>query len=241
MVKSTAVKAVSLVCICSMLCACNASPAVSSEPSVSSQTSSVSSDAQTAEAAASTSDGTTAPLPGTDEAEQPEYNFIPVLTEDDIEYMGIPYKDLTAEQFIQLWAQCTRECNVQRLYVIMYDNNHYTDKLTGEPLENTELISEKFLRENSQQLLAWASRGFMPYRYSDVELVEIDEAPEGYYDNNNGEELYYSIHYKDIGYYYDYGKNGGNTDDRWITLKKINGYWKIGVMMSTSPPFLPVS
>lgn len=51
-----------------------------------------------------------------------EYNFICYLTEEDIDYMGKymgkPYKDLTSEETVQLWAQCTREMNTQRLYLI---------------------------------------------------------------------------------------------------------------------------
>lgn len=173
---------------------------------------------------------------GPQENDETEYNFVPVLTEDEIEYMGIPYKDLTADQFIQLWAQCTRECNVQRLYVITYDNNSYTDE-NGEPIEDTRSLSEQFCRENAQQLLVWAGRGIMPYRFADVELVELEDAPAGYYSNDNGEELHYAITYRNIGSYYDYGAADSGVTTSWITLKKINGYWKMGIMMSSSPYF----
>lgn len=244
MIKNAIVKTVFLACACLMLCACNAIT-VSVDSSVTSERSDIlRSDDSVATQKTSSATVLTTISATPAETDEPQNNeledsFVPVLTEDDIEYMGIPYKDLTADQFIQLWAQCTRECNVQRLYVITYDNNRYTDEFTGEPIGNAELKSEQYLRESMQQLLVWASKGFMPYRYSNVGLIELDEAPDGYYDSNNGEELYYAIRYKDIGYYYDYGKTGGYTDDNWITLKKINGYWKIGIQRSSSPPFLP--
>lgn len=51
-----------------------------------------------------------------------ELNFYPILTEEDIEYHGIPYKDLTKDQFIQMFGQATKENNLQKLYVLYYDN-----------------------------------------------------------------------------------------------------------------------
>lgn len=81
----------------------------------------------------------------------------------------------------------------------------------------------------------------MPYRYDDVELIEDDFAPEGYYENSNAEVLHYIIRYKDIGYYYDYGAAECYTFNRWIQVKKINGYWKIGIQFSSGPsPFWQV-
>lgn len=161
--------------------------------------------------------------------DEPEYNFTPVLTEDDIEYMGIPYKDLDAEQFIQLWAQCTRECNVQRLYVISYGNYDY-DERGSEEKEN--------VKEAMEQLLHLELIGRMLFGYYDVELHELEDAPEGYYDDaeNKGGELHYLITYKSIMY-----ENGSvfveGNEERWITLKKIDGYWKIGIQLASSPYF----
>lgn len=161
--------------------------------------------------------------------DEPEYNFTPVLTEDDIEYMGIPYKDLTAQQFIQLWAQCTRECNVQRLYVISYGNYDY-DERGSEEKEN--------VKEAMEQLLHLELIGRMLFGYYDVELHELEDAPEGYYNDaeNKDGELHYLITYKSIMY-----ENGSvfaeGNEERWITLKKIDGYWKIGVQLASSPYF----
>lgn len=163
------------------------------------------------------------------QTDEPEYNFTPVLTEDDIEYMGIPYKDLTAEQFIQLWAQCTRECNVQRLYVISYGNYDY-DELDSEEKEN--------VKEAMEQLLHLELIGRMLFGYYDVELHELEDAPEGYYDNaeNKDGELHYLIAYKSIMY-----ENGSvfaeGNEERWITLKKVDGYWRIGIQFASSPYF----
>ena len=223
MSKNTA-KAALLVCMCAILCACSAPPAVSGDsPATSAQPNIPQSETTTTQqtSVATTQSTTTAtPEPDEPQSAEPEHTFVPVLTEDDIEYMGIPYKDLTLEQFIQLWAQSTRECNLQRLYVITYDN--------ANPEDN-------FLQEEMQRQLIWASRGFMPYRYDDVELIEDDFAPEGYYENSNAEVLHYIIRYKDIGYYYDYGAAECYTFNRWIQVKKINGYWKIGIQFSSGP------
>lgn len=223
-------KAALLACMCAILCACSAPPAVSGDSHATSaqpdMPQSENTTTQQTSAATAQSTTTTAPEPDEPQAADPEYNFVSVLTEDDIEYMGIPYKDLTLEQFIQLWAQSTRECNLQRLYVITYDN--------ANPKDN-------FLQEEMQRQLEWASRGFMPYRYDAVELIEDDLAPEGYYDNSNAEELCYIIRYKDIGFYYDYGADECHTEESWIKIRKINGYWKIGIQFSSGPsPFWQV-
>lgn len=165
----------------------------------------------------------------TDEA---EYNFTPVLTEDDIEYMGIPYKELTADRFIQLWAQCTRECNVQRLYVISYGNCNY-DELGSEEKEKR---SEEDVKEYMEQLLHLELIGRMLFGYYDVELHELEDAPEGYYDDveNKDGELHYLITYKSMMY-----ENGSvfaeGNEERWITLKKVGGYWKIGIQFASDP------
>ena len=223
-------KAALLMCICAILCACSAPPAVSGDsPATSAQPDIPQSEnTTTQQISAATVQTTTTATPEPDEPQsaEPEYTFVPVLTEDDIEYMGVPYKDLTLEQFIQLWAQSTRECNLQRLYVITYDN--------ANPKDN-------FLQEEMQRQLVWASRGAMPYRYDEVELIEDDLAPEGYYENSDAEVLHYIIRYKDIGYYYDYGAAECYTFTRWIQVKKINGYWKIGIQFSSGPsPFWQV-
>ncbi|MCM1297948.1 MAG: hypothetical protein NC203_01640 [Firmicutes bacterium] len=160
-----------------------------------------------------------------------EFNFASVLTEDDIEYMGIPYSELTQEQFIQLWAQATRECNVQRLYNLYYSNRSYDESLSGAEVKR---LSDSDVREWLQTLLALELNGRMLFGYYDVELHEIDDAPKGYYDNKETEELRYTISYKSKMY-----ENGELTYEgdeiRWIDLKKINGYWKIGVWFSSSP------
>lgn len=159
-----------------------------------------------------------------------DFYFAPVITEDDIEYMGIPYKDLTQEQFIQLWAQCTRECNVQRLYNLYYSNQSYDNTFSEE--ERAKLSNED-VRDWLQTLLKLELKGRMLHGYHDVELHEIEDAPEGYYDNKETEELRYIITYKSK--MYEQGKlSYEGSDIRWITLKKINGYWKIGLSFSSS-------
>lgn len=244
MANNTVTKAILVVCMSAMLCACSGSPTVSGDSDIASEQPDISQSTSSITAQTTTSgvisDTTTQPTINSEPDEavigKSDIDFVPVLTEDDLEYMGIPYKDLTVEQFIRMWAQATRECNFQRLYVITYYNCAYSDE-TGETIEQQ---SEQFLKENIQQQIAWACNGFMPYRYSDVELLEDSQAPEGYYDNADGEELCYVLQHRDIGYYPDYDHESV-IDTRWITLKKINGYWKIGVMMSSSPPaiFLP--
>ncbi len=156
-----------------------------------------------------------------------EYNFIPVLNEDDIDYMGKPYKDLTADEFIQLWAQCEREYNVQRLYVISYDNNLNAD-------ERDKTLIKEFMETN----LCYQLNGSMLNGCYDAELHELEDAPEGYYDNEDG-ELHYCVTYRNIrnigGMIQEY------SDESWITLKKIDGYWKIGIMRNSSPYFFDTS
>lgn len=151
-----------------------------------------------------------------------DFNFTPVLTEDDIEYMGIPYKELTPEQFVQLWAQCTRECNIQRLYVITCENDD----------ESADIISRKKTAETD---LAGELVGHMPYCFYDVELHEYDTAPEGYYDNENAEELHYSISFRNV-WYDQNGIVSDRKDNLWITLIKKDGYWKMRSIAS-SPYF----
>ena len=160
-----------------------------------------------------------------------DFYFAPVITEDDIEYMGIPYKDLTQEQFIQLWAQCTRECNVQRLYNLYYPGERHAALIDEEILLPN---SEEDVKEWMEWLLCFELEGRMLHGFYDVELHEMEDAPEGYYDNKETEELRYIITFKSRFYYN--GELGGEIDDMaWIWLKKINGYWKIGFNMSSSP------
>lgn len=92
-------------------------------------------------------------------------NFIPVLIEDDIDYMGKPYRDLTAEEFIQLWAQSRREYNVQRLYVMSYDNT-----VNGED-------EKSVIKEDMETILYMEYIGRMMCGYYDVELRELEDAP----------------------------------------------------------------
>lgn len=160
-----------------------------------------------------------------------DFNFTPILAEDDIEYMGIPYKELTQEQFIQLWAQASRECNVQRLYNLYYSNRNYDETLSD---EEKAKLSDEDIKDWMQMLLALELQGRMLHGYYDVELHEIEDAPEGYYDNRETEELRYIITYKNK--MYEQGElNYEGNEIRWITLKKINGYWKIGLSFSSSP------
>ena len=225
MSKNTA-KAALLACMCTILCACSAPPAVSGDsPATSAQPDIPQSESTTSQAASTTTAQTTTttpPEPDEPQAAEPEYTFVPVLTEDDIEYMGIPYKDLTLEQFIQLWAQSKRECNLQRLYVITYNNDMSED--------------DNYVLDCMKQQLVWASKGFMPCLCDDVELIKDNHAPEGYYDDSDTEAHCYIIYYKDIGYYYNYGAVESETFMRWVELKKVNGYWKIGMLRSSSPP-----
>ena len=76
----------------------------------------------------------------------------------------------------------------------------------------------------------------MPCLCDDVELIEDDRVPEGYYDDNDTEAHCYIIYYKDVGYHYNYGAVESETFIRWVELKKVNGYWKIGMLRSSSPP-----
>lgn len=238
MSKNKALRAVFVVCICSMLCACNTPPATSGD-SGSTEFTAESTTAQAADSTASSASQTSDSVPEASGSNSfPEFDFVPVLTEDDIEYMGIPYRELTAEQFIQLWAQCTREYNVQRLYLITYDNSSYTDELTGETVAPTELQSEQLRKELVRQMLGGEWQGRMLSMYSDVELHECEDAPDGYYDNASGEEeLHYCITYNNTRY--ESGITGTESNTSWITLKKINGCWKIGAMKASSPYFLP--
>lgn len=162
------------------------------------------------------------------------YNFTPILSENDIDYMGIPYGELTADQFIQLWAQCTQECNVQRLYAISYCNYSYEDTPDREEKE------KHALKEYAENLLHLELIGRMLFCYSDVELIEIEDAPEGYYDIENDvkntEELHYVI--TCIRTVYEQGEKIDEvSEENRITLKKINGFWKIGIQFSSSPYF----
>lgn len=147
--------------------------------------------------------------------------------------MGIPYKELTQEQFIQLWAQATRECNVQRLYTLYYSNRSYEETLSD---EEKAKLSHEDIKDWMQMLLALELQGRLLHGYYDVELHEIEDAPEGYYDNRETEELHYIITYKSKMYEQrELGYEGNEI--RWITLKKINGYWKIGLSFASSPYF----
>lgn len=163
-----------------------------------------------------------------------ETNFTPILTEDDIEYLGKPYKDLTVDEFIQLWAQSTRESNAQRLYVLLYYNGILDDSLSD---EEKEVICEEECKWHAKQILWMELYGRVLFGYYDVELHELEDAPDGYYENvNDDSELHYMISYKSI--MYENGEiNYEGEDLRWITLKKENGYWKIGIQFSSSPYF----
>jgi hypothetical protein len=245
MAKKSLVKTVFLACTCSMLCSCNTAPSVSLDlvtsemPNILQSESTA--DQATGAAAVLTTIEATHDVTSETQDNEPEYDFVPVLSEEDIEYMGIPYKDLTADQFIQLWAQCETEDNVQRLYVISYNNCSYTDELTGEPIEPTELETEQLLKEFAIQNLIMELMGRMESRISNVVLIKDEYAPDGYYDSDDSIEHYYRISYtKDWS---DLGNSSNSEVICWITLKKISGYWKIGITKASSPPaiFLPES
>ena len=87
-----------------------------------------------------------------------DFYFAPVITEDDIEYMGIPYKDLTQEQFIQLWAQCTRECNVQRLYNLYYPGERHAAWLE-EAISFTSKADFIITGNSAEKLMTWLGYG----------------------------------------------------------------------------------
>ena len=214
-------KAALLICMCAMLCACGTAPAIS-DSAASDMPQSESTTVQTTTTATQTTTTTTTATTTSAKPDEPEYPFVSVLTEDDIEYMGIPYKDLTIEQFIQLWAQCTRETNVQRLYVITYNNDNSTKELYDRWFVNHLMGAEEM--------------GYMLFMYHDVELFEVEDAPEGYYDGDESEPHFYLIEFRRV--WVGQGTRGEEYESRWIQLKKINGYWKIGSSHSSSPPFL---
>ena len=83
--------------------------------------------------------------------------------------------------------------------------------------------------------------GRMESRISNVVLIKDEYAPDGYYDSDDSIEHYYRISYtKDWS---DLGNSSNSEVICWITLKKISGYWKIGITKASSPPaiFLPES
>lgn len=174
-----------------------------------------------------------------------ELNFYPILTEDDIEYHGIPYKDLTKEQFIQMFGQCTKENNLQKLYVLYYDNTHHNNfGMTEEEIAERE---KKFIISQLKQSEMHSLSGCMWNVFENPELQEcVSEegtvfdysVPEGYYDYSDDEDV--EKVYAMIADYKMY--TDGELmeefprDTRWVTLKRTNGYWKIGLSFSTSPP-----
>ncbi len=145
------------------------------------------------------------------------YSFLPILNEDDIDYMGIPYKDLTPEQVIQMWAQCTRERNWQKRYVI-----------------------EKYMYENAddymEQDIIFDAQGGLNGCYYDVEIS--DWYPEG--NAENAKRLYFRINSRIVFYSYlsdndDHVQLEQTDLIQCVELEKIDGYWRI-VGISTSGP-----
>lgn len=134
-----------------------------------------------------------------------EFTFLPIISEEEMDYMGIPYKDLTPEQVIQMWAQCTRERNWQKMYHIeKYENYSSQDSYRFE-----QSISDMF--------------GRLLQCYYDVEVSEKAS-------RENGEVLYYSIEARVV--YYDSEKeNDILVEDpslsQCVVMKKIDGYWRI--------------
>mgnify|MGYP003288865483 CR=1 FL=1 len=209
--------------ICSVsLCGCSESgqqSAVSEENVSKTETSSVVDSDVSSVTETESSDTESAPEVGND-SEKPdgqEYHFLPILNEDDIDYMGIPYKDLTPEQVIQMWAQCTRERNWQKRYVI-----------------------EKYMYENAddymEQYIIFDTQGGLNGCYYDVEIS--DWYPEG--NAENAKRLYFRINSRIV--YYSYLSDNDDhvqleqTDlVQCVELEKIDGYWRI-VGVSTSGP-----
>ncbi len=158
---------------------------------------------------------------------QTNYNFTSVLENEDIEYRGIPYKELDAEEFIQLWAQSTRECNVQRLYTLSYCDCGDTENMTEEEKDGHR-------KSYAETLLRLELEGRLLSGCYDVKLLEIEDAPEGYYKKelSEGDELRYCITY--VSRMYEDGEiSYEGNETRYIALKKIGGYWKIGINQGT--------
>lgn len=151
-----------------------------------------------------------------------DLDFYPILSEKDIEYKGIPYKDLTKEQFIEMWGQCTRENNLQKMYVLTYGDDEQ-------------------IKEWMRILDIKAHYGDFQFIYDNPVLTECDDAPEGYYDYADGEDVeekVYMMTFDNLVYLNGVlDENFSQPQDiRWISLKKVDGYWKIYMMFSTTPP-----
>lgn len=224
-----------LAAICLSICACSASNIMPYEKNDTRDNTNVTAtESEKVVQAETESDPETLGNIADTENSQKLYNFTPILSENDIDYMGIPYGELTVEQFIQLWAQCTQECNVQRLYAISYCNYSDNDISSSEETENHAL------KEYAETLLHLELIGRILFCYSDVELIELEDAPEGYYDRKNDikytKELHYLITCKRT--VYEQGEKIDEfNEENWITLKKVNGFWKIGIQFSSSPYF----
>ncbi|MCM1298907.1 MAG: hypothetical protein NC203_06395 [Firmicutes bacterium] len=200
--------------------------------------------------AANTAEEYKAPLSEKDYLLLDRCGIYPAITEEDIEYMGIPYKDLTLDQFIQMWGQCSREGNVHKQYFLYY-NNGGSQGLTEEDRRkyDEEQIKEQMVQKALNMLVGncWIT-------YHNVKLEElpqskefykefqgetyIKELPDGYYDTDDSEEKCYALVHDLIMY----GEKGSviyecPNDTVWVNVKKIDGYWKIGIMFDTSPPF----
>lgn len=203
-----------------------------------------------AQTTASTAEEYKAPLSEKDYLLLDRFDIYPAITEDDIEYMGIPYKDLTLDQFIQMWAQCSREGNVHKQYFLHYFNG----KSHGLTEEERQKYDEEQIKEQMVQQALNMLVGNCWLTYHNVKLEElpqseefykefqgetyIKELPEGYYDTDDSEEKCYALVYDGIMY----GREGSVMDEfpnetAWVNVKKIDGYWKIGIMFSSSPPF----
>lgn len=252
--KSKTKNKAALILVCALLCGCNNSNTqtntnteTSTEAAELSETASETTPIEStffSEDQAEAVITTTEPLKTAEEWYE-EMNFYPILTEDDIEYHGIPYKDLTKDQFIQMFGQCTKENNLQKLYVLYYDNTaHDNSGMTKEEIAEQE---KKFIISMLKQEEVLSLCGHMWNVFENPELCEcVSEegeifdysVPEGYYDYSDDEDV--EKIYAMIADYKMY-TNGELTgefprDTRWITLKRTNGYWKIGLSFSTSPP-----
>ncbi|MCM1299010.1 MAG: hypothetical protein NC203_12035 [Firmicutes bacterium] len=155
---------------------------------------------------------------------EPEYNFICYITEEDIDYMGKPYKDLTPEETVQLWAQCTREMNTQRLYLI----EDMTESWGGDEEKAEEAKKDWMVIYAAGELY-----GTHWFGYHNVEITDRNLSKYG--DGGEGAKVYYELSVENPMYTNGEKKDGNNY--HCINLTKKNGYWR--VTGGGTGPFIP--
>ena len=148
----------------------------------------------------------------TSETNETRYMFTPVLTEDDIEYQGIPYKMLTPEQVLMLWSQCNAQRNYQVLYVIHKGRNE----------------------SNIADSLKTDATGNYIICYQNLKVNKIDTLDFIY--NDEADLLYYSLLY-DM-YSYRAGEKAREEKDQscFVRMIKEDGVWKIDSTFTGPPP-----